>query len=405
MCGLPSFSTLARLFQHDPAEPRRLLGEALELARARGDRRWMRIAGVFRALQAVTEGNLADAAKESKEAVADARRAGHPFALVLGLVVDAWVRFLQGELESAMASAAESVQFAKETNEGDAFCAIALCIVGWVQQSQGDHPASLDTFVDAVATARDAAPSRLACVSLSALADAAAEVGDLPRATACADEAATIARASGYTWVLGRVARVRARMALHGADFEGAESALHEAWPLHESSGDVVAWCDSLDDLAAICAERGRALTALRLWSAASAQRVRFGYQRTGPSAKSTAAAIRNARRALGEAAESSWHDGAGLSLREASIVAVGERGKRGRPRIGWQSLTPAELEVVRLVARHLSNPEIAERLVVSRATVKTHLVHVFNKLGVTSRSELAAEALRRGVDTPPTDI
>ncbi|HEY6297064.1 MAG TPA: LuxR C-terminal-related transcriptional regulator, partial [Streptosporangiaceae bacterium] len=51
----------------------------------------------------------------------------------------------------------------------------------------------------------------------------------------------------------------------------------------------------------------------------------------------------------------------------------------------------------VRLVARHQSNPEIAERLFVSRATVKTHLVHIFAKLGVRSRSELAAEAIRRG--------
>ncbi|HWO92329.1 MAG TPA: LuxR C-terminal-related transcriptional regulator, partial [Methylomirabilota bacterium] len=61
----------------------------------------------------------------------------------------------------------------------------------------------------------------------------------------------------------------------------------------------------------------------------------------------------------------------------------------------GWASLTPSELEIARLVGQHLSNPEIAARLFVSRATVKTHLVHVFAKVGVDSRSALAAEALR----------
>ena len=45
-----------------------------------------------------------------------------------------------------------------------------------------------------------------------------------------------------------------------------------------------------------------------------------------------------------------------------------------------------------------MSNPEIAARLFISRATVKTHLVHIFSKLGIDSRSELAAEVARRRV-------
>ena len=52
----------------------------------------------------------------------------------------------------------------------------------------------------------------------------------------------------------------------------------------------------------------------------------------------------------------------------------------------------------VRLTAKGLSNPEIGARLFIGRATVKTHLTHIFTKLGVTSRAELAAEATRRGL-------
>jgi DNA-binding CsgD family transcriptional regulator len=66
------------------------------------------------------------------------------------------------------------------------------------------------------------------------------------------------------------------------------------------------------------------------------------------------------------------------------------------RPSHGWPSLTPAEHVVVELVAEGLSNSAVADRLVLSRYTVETHLKHVFAKLGVSTRAELAAGAARR---------
>jgi DNA-binding NarL/FixJ family response regulator len=53
-------------------------------------------------------------------------------------------------------------------------------------------------------------------------------------------------------------------------------------------------------------------------------------------------------------------------------------------------------LEVARLAAQGLTNPAVGERLFVSRGTVKTHLEHVYAKLGVHNRAELAAAAVRR---------
>lgn len=78
-----------------------------------------------------------------------------------------------------------------------------------------------------------------------------------------------------------------------------------------------------------------------------------------------------------------------------------GARGARRRPSSGWDSLTPSEVEAVRLVVEGLSNPAIAQRLFVSRHTVETHLRHVFAKLGVASRTELAVEAVPR-LNRPP---
>jgi two-component system nitrate/nitrite response regulator NarL len=60
--------------------------------------------------------------------------------------------------------------------------------------------------------------------------------------------------------------------------------------------------------------------------------------------------------------------------------------------------LTKRELEILRLAAEGLSAPEIAERLVVSVTTVKTHLQHVYAKLEVSDRTAAVAQALRRGI-------
>ena len=62
--------------------------------------------------------------------------------------------------------------------------------------------------------------------------------------------------------------------------------------------------------------------------------------------------------------------------------------------------LTKRELEILRLAAEGLSAPEIADRLVVSVTTVKTHLQHVYAKLEVSDRTAAVAQAMRRGLLT-----
>jgi NarL family two-component system response regulator LiaR len=62
------------------------------------------------------------------------------------------------------------------------------------------------------------------------------------------------------------------------------------------------------------------------------------------------------------------------------------------------ESLTPREQEVLILMARGLSNPEIAERLTVSPVTVKFHVSNILSKLGCTSRTEAVALAIQQSL-------
>ena len=77
------------------------------------------------------------------------------------------------------------------------------------------------------------------------------------------------------------------------------------------------------------------------------------------------------------------------LARAEAELAATGERvQKRGAGRGG--ELTPQERRVAMLVSDGLTNREVAARLFVSTNTVETHLRHVFQKLSVRTRTELA---------------
>ena len=60
--------------------------------------------------------------------------------------------------------------------------------------------------------------------------------------------------------------------------------------------------------------------------------------------------------------------------------------------------LTPRELDVLKLVAQGLSNPDIARRLVLSEHTVHRHLANILRKLGLSTRAAAAAWAVRTGL-------
>ena len=86
-----------------------------------------------------------------------------------------------------------------------------------------------------------------------------------------------------------------------------------------------------------------------------------------------------------------SWANRTAAALRGLG-VRRGTRGGRRRPPHGWDSLTPSEQAVSRLVAEGLTNREVADRLFVSPHTVNTHLRHAFEKLAVPTRTALAAK-------------
>ena len=84
--------------------------------------------------------------------------------------------------------------------------------------------------------------------------------------------------------------------------------------------------------------------------------------------------------------------------MQDALEWARRTHGARGRPAGGRASLTATEAKVAELAAEGLTNRQIADRMFVSAETVKTHLSHVYAKLGVRGRAQLVAAG-----NPPPT--
>jgi DNA-binding NarL/FixJ family response regulator len=187
-----------------------------------------------------------------------------------------------------------------------------------------------------------------------------------------------------------------ARVAAAQGEPEQAESYAFDALACAADTGAHLGLSDVLEFLASLACDNNRHAEGARLLGAADAIRSRLGAVRMKIYDADYESAVEAARGPLGmEQFSRAWAEGEALSTEEAIAYAQRGRGERKRPASGWASLTPTELDVVRLVSEGLANKDIATRLFVSPRTVETHLTHVYGKLAVTSRVQLAQEATR----------
>jgi DNA-binding NarL/FixJ family response regulator len=233
--------------------------------------------------------------------------------------------------------------------------------------------------------------ARLACVAAiggdehtaaAAIADAHAALGGRRQA----NTAAALRCAEGV-------------MAWHRGELADAEHLVREATVAWHRCSNRMDASDGIELLGVLAAARERFSDAARLLAAAEAARHPLRYLAPGYTADRDAAAraASVAQQALGDNDfRQAWEQGQALALDAAVAYAARKAGGRKRPATGWASLTPAELQVIRLVGEGLRNDAIAQRLFIGPGTVKVHLTHIFTKLGITSRTELATQAASR---------
>jgi DNA-binding NarL/FixJ family response regulator len=159
---------------------------------------------------------------------------------------------------------------------------------------------------------------------------------------------------------------------------------------------------DCLEGLAAAIAAEGHAERALRFAGAATTLREHVGSLLLPPQRAALQQRLAPARRRLSAAAaEAAWQAGRALAPQQAVVKAL-DYAPVGRdptdPLENALNLTTREREVVALIAHGLSNRRIAESLTITEGTAHRHVANILGKLGLHSRSQVAAWAIERGL-------
>jgi DNA-binding CsgD family transcriptional regulator len=190
-------------------------------------------------------------------------------------------------------------------------------------------------------------------------------------------------------------------------DYARAAKLSSESLRLSEELLDhqVLTW--SLDALAAVCAQQGSVGRAARLWGAAEVLREASGFPQPPDDKRVLEPFLETARSRLDEAAfQAAWEEGRAMTEEQAVGYVLSEEEEREPPTLvavpeqqpspanePTERLTIREQEVALLVARGLTNRQIARELSISEHTVANHVRKILKKLGLRSRAQIASSS------------
>jgi predicted ATPase/class 3 adenylate cyclase/DNA-binding CsgD family transcriptional regulator len=425
---------LAQAFS-EPEAARAVLRRSIELGRKGGDD-WAVVDGwKMMTVAWIMQDDYDGLAPDLAEFLADSQRLGNRFFIAWYYITVGWVGAFRGDFAAARRSLEIAAEFDHELG-GAATAGFATAFLGKIESHTGEFDVAeqrLRRFIERAVATGDGlgAPFALPelarlCIGRGAPAEARALLepslemlrglpwlysgaltmlglahlteGDDAAAEAALEEAKTVGGSLDNHRLVASADHHLGLLARRRGQLGTAENLHHEALARQARLGLLPGVVDSLEALAALASDTESFAEAARLHGAASALRTGIALARWPAELAGHEAEVARAADGLGAVAfAEAWAAGEGLTMNEAVAYASRARGERKRPSTGWGSLTPTELEVVHLTTLGLTNPQIAERLFIGRGTVKTHLAHVFVKVGVATRSELAAEATRRG--------
>ena len=340
-----------------------------------------------------------------EESVALLKELGNPWYLAWSLFILANVEVVQGEYVKAQIHFEQALALWRAQGDKEC-CAIVLASLADFLYRYQDDPLTARSISDeALKLFRELSSKRVVEV-LGTSAEIALSQGDTSSASQLAEELSTLQREMGDKSGMAYALSILARVELQMGDYDGASLRCDEILSLVREADINFNLAPYLEQLAEVVAAQGESVWSARLWGAADSLREAIGSPLTSFNHVGYERAVA-VRTQLGERAfEAAWTEGRSMSL-EQVLAARGstiaklpvlttptstpsEKSIHTNP----DGLTAREVEVLRLVARGLSNAEIAEQLVISLLTVKAHMRSLYNKLGISSRSAATRYAI-----------
>jgi predicted ATPase/class 3 adenylate cyclase/DNA-binding CsgD family transcriptional regulator len=382
------WQALGAFISGDPLVIRGVAEEGRDVANAIGNPFDSRHCRMWLGWAQMWQGDLSGAIAQFRDLGAEAHASRDIPTEALAVISEGRALAYHGDTDAARVAATLAIKFSAELGwsyEGPSHASMALAAL-----AAGDVAAA--THAGEAAWARVNAFEMLATHQTAQMAQAALANDEVLDARQWADKAVSVTTG----WYRLEALTISARVAMAQGEPGQAE---RDAVAALACGSDIRAYLgipDPMECLAALAAPAGSHQEAARLFGAAEAIRQRTGGVRFQIYQSGYESAVAALRTAMDQASfESAWAQGAGLSIEEAIAYAQRGRGERKRSETGWDSLTPTEHDVVALVSEGLANKDVATRLFISPRTVQTHLTHVYTKLGLTSRMQLAQEAAR----------
>jgi len=386
------------------------------------------------------QGDLPQAQLLLEESIAIGREVGRAAkrTLALALALLAYGALLQGNLGAARELAEEGVRLFREVGEAWG-TALALNHLGRATLELGDPVAARPLLEESAALFRAGNMQRLA-MPLNTLGRVALRQGDDTGARAYCEEALAVARATGDELFIAEALAQLGTVALHVGDSGQATALYQQSLTLIWTRGYRECIAEDLAGLAATASLLGQPERAARLFGAVEALREVSGIRLSPLPRADYDRAVEGIRAHLDEATfAQAWEKGRAMPLEQAiaealatqdepptgtkfpqvneeetsSVVPPGtplsQSPRALSPRRALKQhfggLTSREREVACLVAQGKSNRAIADELVVGVSTVEAHITHIFTKLGFSSRAQIAAWAVDKGLAQAPQGV